>query len=147
VALELMQHDRAFSSNPGLQWDEGDRHRELLTRRKFSQEELNEMDFAAYLESGSTDEENENQRDKYKALLMGGASDEDERVQQTAFEMDDEGVRQMTFVSGLESKTTKLINERGTEKDSRNPFEAYLEQRAQKKKERRDKKKTIWRHC
>lgn len=84
-----------------LTWDQDPIERTKTTRRKFTKDDLAEMDFQAYLGSDSESEEDEEKRKKYRELLLGGNEQEDE-----AEEME------ITFTPGLEGKIQDLVDEK-----------------------------------
>ncbi|KAH6599823.1 hypothetical protein BASA50_002754 [Batrachochytrium salamandrivorans] len=133
---QALQH-----SNVKLTWDTEDTERIRVTRRKFTKDDLKDMDFKAYIASSSDDEDDlgdgedaDALRAKYQALLKGdsmndafGRKDHDE----------DEGQEmEITFASGLSEKAAGRL-ERKKEEDSHKDetvFESYLRKRKEKRK-------------
>jgi hypothetical protein len=92
---QALQH-----SNVKLTWDDEDPERVKTTRRKFTKDDLNDMDFKAYLASDSDDDVDEDLKQKYRSLI-GGSDDED-----AGEEME------ITFTPGLTEKAEKMLKDR-----------------------------------
>ncbi|KAL2917909.1 pre-rRNA-processing protein esf1 [Polyrhizophydium stewartii] len=134
---QALQH-----SNVKLTWDEEDPERVRVTRRKFTKDDIKEMDFKAYLASSSDEEdelgegeEAEAVRAKYRALLAADGDGD-------AFgrKGDDEGEEmEITFAPGLSEKAASLLEKKKEEEARKNEtvFEAYLRKRKEKRKARR----------
>ena len=94
-------------SNVKLTWDEQDPEWSKTTKKKFSKQDLKDMDFKAYLASDSDDEvdlaENVN---KYKALV---AQKENENSEGTDMEI--------TFQPGLSEKAEQMLKKKQEEKE------------------------------
>lgn len=86
------------NSNLELTWDQEDAERMNTTKRRFTKDDLEDMNFSAYLASSgseSDDESNANPlriREKYKALLDGNGQHNEEIGQEDM---------EITFTSGL----------------------------------------------
>ncbi|KAG0328532.1 pre-rRNA-processing protein esf1, partial [Podila humilis] len=100
-------------SNVKLTWDEDDADRIKVTRHKFSKQDLDDMDFNAYLassdEEDSQDEDDiETTRRKYRALLAGGNKDSDDS---DAGSSDDDKNQEMeiTFAPGLSEAAAEML--------------------------------------
>ncbi|KAJ1339964.1 hypothetical protein BSLG_005399 [Batrachochytrium salamandrivorans] len=137
---QALQH-----SNVKLTWDTEDTERIRVTRRKFTKDDLKDMDFKAYIASSSDDEDDlgdgedaDALRAKYQALLKGdsmndafGRKDHDE----------DEGQEmEITFASGLSEKAAGRLERKRkrmyvylSHKDE-TVFESYLRKRKEKRK-------------
>jgi hypothetical protein len=96
---QALQH-----SNVKLTWDAEDPERAKTTKRKFTKQDIKDMDFNAFLASESEDEVDPELAAKYKALL----GDEEEEQ-----EMED---MEITFAPGLTEKAAKRIEELNQEK-------------------------------
>lgn len=107
-----------------LTWDQDPAERvKAIRRRKFTKDDLADMDFQAYLGSDSEDDaEEEERRKKYRDLLLGGVGGAD--GEEEAEEME------ITFTPGLEGKVQDLVNDKmGGKKGNKD------------KKDKKDKKK------
>lgn len=123
-----------------LTWDEDDNDRVKMTRRKFTKEELQDMDFKAYLASSSSESESDNDGEtkddlkaKYRSLLQGIQGD----VKSDESEV--EGDMEITFTPGLSEAASKAL-ERKKEKESLKN-ESVFEQNRRKLKEKKKAKK------
>lgn len=124
---QALQH-----SNVKLTWDTEDPERTRITRRKFTKDDLANMDFKAYLASESDEElsGDEEMKEKYRALIGGDDEEKDLDME-------------ITFTPGLAAKAERLMEEK-KDKDSQQDetvFEAFLRKRKEKKKSRKDLKK------
>ena len=76
----VLQHSKVK-----LTWDQVDPDRVKNTRRKFTKDEIQDMDFKAYLASESDDEDGEDDEEKhqrilnYKSLLTGSEDEDDSK--------------------------------------------------------------------
>ncbi len=99
---QALQH-----SSVKLTWDAEDPERQKVTRRAFSKEDLEKMDFKAYLASSDSSdaesEADEETRKKYQALMESVRQEEDENAGK---EME------ITFTPGLSEKAERLLQER-----------------------------------
>ncbi|ODV70088.1 hypothetical protein HYPBUDRAFT_103358 [Hyphopichia burtonii NRRL Y-1933] len=134
---DALQHSKVK-----LTWDETPKERLTLSSRQFSQKEIDEMDFKAYLASdsdGSDDEskkDNESLKDKYKNLLTGGFSFDGKK------DNDDEGDVDMeiTFNPGLDdSKAEPKEDEEASKEES--TIDAYRRKEKERRQRRLDKYK------
>ena len=118
-----------------LTWDQDDSERTKVTRRKFTKQDLLEMDFKSYLASDESSVESQDEAiDKYKSLLQGSDSEQDKE--------DENEEMEITFIPGLSQKAVDLL-EKKKEMDNRKNetvFEAQLRKQKEKKKERKKKK-------
>jgi hypothetical protein len=113
-----------------LTWDTEDPERTKITRKKFTKEDLKDMDFKAYLASSSSEEEafsdddKEDLQSKYRALL------------EDADEQDKNEDMEITFTPGLSEKASKLLEKKKEkeELEDETVFEGYLRKRKEKKK-------------
>ncbi|XP_051982174.1 ESF1 homolog [Xyrauchen texanus] len=146
-----------------LTWDETDHDRVTALSRKFSKDELLDMDFKAYLASSSSEEEEEepeketevikpveflpeekkmskrkkdsDQIEKYRELLRS--------IQDKDKQKDDNMDMEVTWVPGLKETTEKLVKKRMEGKDKLTPWEEYLQKKKEKKNEKRKGKKEV----
>lgn len=124
--------DALHHSKVKLTWDETPKERLAVAGRLFSQKEIDDMDFKAYLASESEDEDEEQQsaKDKYKQLLGGrlfdGKADENS---------DDDVDMEITFTPGLSDQAAKAKKE--TEESEANGEESTISAYKRKQKERR----------
>ncbi|KAG0206227.1 pre-rRNA-processing protein esf1 [Mortierella sp. NVP41] len=135
---QVFQH-----SNVKLTWDEDDADRIKVTRQKFSKQDLEDMDFKAYLAS-SDEEDSEDEDDieaarrKYRALLSGGNKDSDD----SGADSDDDKNQEMeiTFAPGLSEAAAELLE---AKKQREQPVkeETSIETYKRKEKERHQRRK------
>ncbi|KAI8609642.1 hypothetical protein BC830DRAFT_1149538, partial [Chytriomyces sp. MP71] len=133
-----LQHSKAT-----LTWDLDDPDRVRVTKKRFSKDELKEMDFKAYLasdsEESSGDEEELKQRAlKYKSLV-GGADEEgvDERDRS-----DEEatGDMEITFVPGLSENAASKLKKLNKEKEEADNNTVFQQERRKRKEKAKEKK-------
>lgn len=131
---DALQHSKVK-----LTWDETPRERLAVASRQFSQKEIEEMDFKAYLASDSdSGDEDQTAKDKYKLLLgnkmFGSKADDDE----------DEVDMEISFNPGLDDKTQEKEPE---EIDSLTAYKLKQKERRkarmEKFKERQKQEKTV----
>ncbi|KAJ3053045.1 pre-rRNA-processing protein esf1 [Rhizophlyctis rosea] len=127
-------------SNVKLTWDEDDHERTKLTRRKFTKEDLKDMDFKAYLASDSESEEEESAgalRSKYQSLLAGDDADSDADAFDSKSNKNEE--MEITFAPGLSEKAAQMLEKKKEreQREGESVFDAYLRRRKEKKKERK----------
>lgn len=96
---QALQH-----SNVKLTWDAEDPDRVKTTKRKFTKQDIKDMDFKAFLASDSEEEVDEDLKSKYKALVAG-SEDEDEGEDM-----------EITFAPGLSEKAAQRLEEIKEEK-------------------------------
>ncbi|KAI9473738.1 MAG: hypothetical protein EXX96DRAFT_487694 [Benjaminiella poitrasii] len=127
-----------------LTWDEDDVDRYQITRREFTQDDLKDIDFSAYLASSDEDEdENEDLdtlREKYRKLLNGeakGSSAYEDKV-----EDEDEGDMEITFTPGLSEAAGALANDEEQEEKEETSIETYMRKQKEKKMARKAAKQT-----
>ncbi|KAF9150981.1 pre-rRNA-processing protein esf1 [Linnemannia schmuckeri] len=135
---QVFQH-----SNVKLTWDEDDADRIKVTRQNFSKQDLDDMDFKAYLAS-SDEEDSEDEDDieaarrKYRALLSGGNKDSDD----SDADSDDDKNQEMeiTFAPGLSEAAAEMLE---AKKQREQPVkeETSIEAYKRKEKERRQRRK------
>ncbi|KAG0349364.1 pre-rRNA-processing protein esf1 [Podila minutissima] len=135
---QVFQH-----SNVKLTWDEDDADRIKVTRHKFSKQDLEDMDFKAYLassdEEDSQDEDDiEATRRKYRALLAGGNKDSDD----SDADSDDDKNQEMeiSFAPGLSEAAAEMLE---AKKEREKPVveETSIDAYKRKEKERKLRRK------
>lgn len=140
---EALQHTRV-----NLTWDQDLPERVQLTRREFTESDLKELDFDAYLASSDedgdgsdNDEDVEAMRAKYRKLLANG----DSNVYDDKTNGDDDegdGDMEITFTPGLSEKTGGLgAGDSDSEDEAQPKEETSIETYMRKQKEKRMAKK------
>ncbi|KAI8807850.1 hypothetical protein BJ742DRAFT_300062 [Cladochytrium replicatum] len=153
-----------------LTWDQDDPQRVQLTRKRFNQDDLKDMDFQTFLaseESALEESEVENVHDDQKPSkrtnlkpaqnLRNDEEDDPETIRQKYRSLllgndsnkeessaDDSGEEmEITFQPGLTELGENLLKKKELAKKQKNEsvFESYLRERKQKQKERKDLKK------
>ncbi|PFX30591.1 ESF1-like [Stylophora pistillata] len=138
-------------TNVKLTWDETDLGRQRTTMRKFTKEDILEMDFNAYLASSSDEDEpegNENGNydlsddedkkiEKYKGLLK--------EIEDKECKSDRDQELEITWEPGLQETTQELVTSKLKEKErpQMTPWERYLQNKTEKRKEKRKEKETL----
>jgi hypothetical protein len=129
---DALQHSKVK-----LTWDETPRERVAVANRQFSQREVDEMDFKAYLASDSEENEGEKEdiKDKYKSLLGGKfLSSFDKKPHDDEDDVDME----ITFNPGLDEKAVAEQQKREQELST---IEAYKQKEKERRKNRMAKMK------
>lgn len=143
-------HTRALQhSKVNIAWDDDEPLRVKTLHRKFEPDQLNEMDFKAYLASddevsdGDDDddhsqengEDGENKkkslREKYRALLLESGDPSEER------EDKDDKDMEITFNTGLEELSKRILEKSKKNNSEETVWEAYLRKRSEKRKARK----------
>lgn len=122
---DALQHSKVK-----LTWDQTPKERTTLSSRLFSQKEIDDMDFKAYLASDSDESEEENAellKEKYKSLL-GGKNSFDR-----AKDDEDDVDMEITFNPGLDENK---VEEKVEEPKEESTIDAYK----RKEKERRSRR-------
>lgn len=120
---DALQHSKVK-----LTWDETPKERLQFSSKQFSQKEIDDMDFKAYLASDTDESENED-ADKYKNLLGAGIP---------KFGKDDDEVdMEITFNSGLGD--AKVESDEPVVQES--TIEAYKRKERERRKERKERLK------
>ncbi|GMF07332.1 unnamed protein product [Ambrosiozyma monospora] len=135
-STDALQHSKVK-----LSWDETPAERLKIQSRAFSQKEIEDMDFKAYLASDSDDSENEEElRNKYKNLAssVGKVGDKDIFGLEAGDNDDSEGDIDMeiTFTPGLSEKKETNANNDKEEKSTITTFKEKEKERRRKRKER-----------
>ncbi|KAF6010254.1 hypothetical protein HII12_002961 [Brettanomyces bruxellensis] len=134
--------DALRSSKVKLTWDETPAQRIEMTTRAFSQKEIDDMDFQAYLASDSSDSEDdaskvEDLKAKFKNLLHNGETDAFGKGDDSdASDIDME----VTFTPGLSG--AKESADKGEEEEE-TTVERYRNKEKERKKKRKEKIKEL----
>ena len=107
-ATQALQH-----SNITLTWDDDDPDRVKMLRQKFNKDDLQAMDFKAYLATSSDESEGETVEDmrrRYKSLLQDVAAENEE-------EAPPEGDMEITFTPGLSEAASELLEKKKKKKE------------------------------
>lgn len=135
-STDALQH-----SNVKLTWDETPADRVEVAKRAFTQKEIDDMDFKAYLASDSDeseDEVNDDVKNKLKALA-GGSFASASRTNQQNGDDDDEGVdMEITFTPGLDGSKSEE-----KEEQEESTIEKVRRKEKERKKARKDKLKQM----
>ncbi|KAI8139024.1 hypothetical protein BJV82DRAFT_628746 [Fennellomyces sp. T-0311] len=137
-STDALQHTKVK-----LTWDMDDNHRLEMTRRNFTEDDIRDLDFAAYLASSDEDDDDFDDedvdalREKYRKLL--------ENVEDSAFNNrshEEEGDMEITFTPGLTEAAADAVNKRLNveEVKEETSVETYMRKQREKrqaKKERR----------
>lgn len=145
---DALQHSKVK-----LTWDETPAERVQMSKKAFSQKEIDDMDFKAYLASDNSDDEDEEHHEdlksKYKNLagLSSKIGTKDLFGAQKGGDSDSDVDVEITFTPGLESAAggaeagAKAGTEAGTEAGAAEPEESTLDKLKRKAKERRHERK------
>jgi hypothetical protein len=145
-------HTRALQhSKVNIAWDDDEPLRVKTLHRKFDPDQLNEMDFKAYLASddevsdGDDDDDDDSQengedgenkkkglREKYRALLLESGDPSEER------EDKDDKDMEITFHTGLEELSKRILEKSKKNNSEETVWEAYLRKRSEKRKARKN---------
>jgi len=135
-STEALRHSKVK-----LTWDDDDPDRLKVTRRKFTKEDLKNMDFQAYIASDEEDsEDDEEARERYKKLLLGNSDDEDNENNNQEMEI--------TFAPGLSQAAQDILDKKKEKETLENEtvFDTYLRKQREKKKAKREMKKNKNKH-
>lgn len=123
------------STKPELTWDQLPVDRVSVTQKRFTKEQIREMDFQAYLADDSSDESGDEKREKYSNLLGDLGGDDD-----IQYEDDMEIVFTEANVE-LDEKVKELVDKKNNE--NRTVFDEYMDKQRKKKREKRLAKKNM----
>ncbi|KAI8052318.1 hypothetical protein BDF22DRAFT_687666 [Syncephalis plumigaleata] len=134
-ATQALQH-----SNITLTWDDDDPDRVKTLRQKFNKNDLQDMDFKAYLASSSGESDNEDvetMRQRYKTLLNEAANDDEEKEKMP------EGDMEITFTPGLSETASELLEKKKTREEQKEEttLEKYMRKQREKRQARKEKNK------
>lgn len=119
---DALQHSKVK-----LTWDETPMERKQLATRAFSQKEIDDMDFKAYLASDSDSDVDENRKQDYKELLGSILPKGKSKKGEEDVDME------ITFTPGLDEQTGQMS-------DSDEEEETTIEKYKRKEKERRKRR-------
>ncbi|KAL1914908.1 uncharacterized protein VTP21DRAFT_7824 [Calcarisporiella thermophila] len=129
---DALQHSKVK-----LTWDDDDPDRMNITRRKFTKEDLKDMDFKSYLASSDEDDEDDEEkgaamREKYRSLLNGSELPDDD--------VDKE--MEITFAPGLSEAAAELLEKKKQKEAQENEtsLETYLRKQREKKQAKKQAK-------
>lgn len=142
---QALQHSRVK-----LTWDADEPDRTKLTRRAFTQEEIDNMDFGDLLASSSSpssddssDEDGEDKLAQKRALLLAGPDKDSDESDESDVVSDNEkmGDMEITFTPGLSEAAAARMEEkkRAEEEAEEKANETTIERFRRLKKERREK--------
>ncbi|RKP23604.1 hypothetical protein SYNPS1DRAFT_11208, partial [Syncephalis pseudoplumigaleata] len=135
-ATQALQH-----SNITLTWDDDDPDRAKVLRQKFNKNDLQDMDFKAYLASSSDESEEEDveaMRRRYKDLLSEAmANGEEEDAEKMP-----EGDMEITFTPGLSETAAELLEKKKAREEQKEEttLDKYLRKQREKRQARKEKK-------
>lgn len=135
---DALQHSKVK-----LTWDETPKERQKFSSRQFSQKEIDEMDFKAYLASDSehSDDEDAGAAEKYKNLLGGSFSFSKKG------EDEDEVDMEITFNPGLDTdKEVREQEEQKAKEEEESSIAAYKRKEKERRQRRMEKFKQEKRH-
>lgn len=130
-STDALQHSKVK-----LTWDETSPDRVEISKRAFSQKELDEMDFKAYLASDSEDSEPDvdtSLKNKLKSLVSDSVMVANKSLFDQNNEEEEEVDMEITFTPGLNNEETQAQTE--------SKEESTIEKIQRKEKERRKKRK------
>ncbi|KAI9312109.1 hypothetical protein BX666DRAFT_1988849 [Dichotomocladium elegans] len=123
-----------------LTWDADDHDRIETMRRNFTEDDINDQNFDAYIASSDDDDSEEEDletlREKYRKLLENGG--------ESAFDghdHDEEGDMEVTFAPGLTEAAEEAVNKRLHGGDVAEKEETTIEKYMRKQREKRKLKK------
>ncbi|WBW71890.1 pre-rRNA processing protein Esf1 [Schizosaccharomyces osmophilus] len=131
---DALQHSKVK-----LSWDADDPNRKDLIKKAFTSQDLEDLDFSAYVASSeSEDEDTDELRSRYQKLLNGDGEDEAERnpFEEPGKSEGGKGDMEVTFTSGLDETEDK-----GGEEDE-TTIEKYKRKAAERKQRRKELRKT-----
>ncbi|KAJ3221403.1 pre-rRNA-processing protein esf1 [Clydaea vesicula] len=129
---KALQHTKV-----SLTWDQDDFDRVKVTKRKFTKEDLKDMDFKSYVASSESEEEDEEGlREKYRSLFMGDNAEEEESDKEKMEDME------ITFTPGLSEKVGKAaLLKKDKIFEDETVFQRNLRLQKEKKKARKNQRK------
>ncbi|KAJ1647507.1 pre-rRNA-processing protein esf1 [Coemansia erecta] len=134
-ATQAMQHSKVK-----LTWDADEPSRTKITRRAFTQDEIDNMDFSNLLASSSGESSDEDDLARKRALLLSG----DQKGSDNSDDDSDDdkmGEMEITFTPGLSEAAAARLSEKkvAQEEAERKANETTIERFRRLKKERREK--------
>ncbi|EPX74289.1 pre-rRNA processing protein Esf1 [Schizosaccharomyces octosporus yFS286] len=131
---DALQHSKVK-----LSWDADDPNRKDLIKKAFTSQDLEDLDFSAYVASSeSEDEDTDELRSRYQKLLNGDGVDEAERnpFEEPGNSEGGKGDMEVTFTSGLDETEDKGGEEEET------TIEKYKRKAAERKQRRKELRKS-----
>ncbi|CAH1791290.1 unnamed protein product [Owenia fusiformis] len=138
-------------SKVALTWDETDPDRKQVLNKKFTPDELEEMDVKDYLASSGSDDDN--QGAEYEGLDNDDSDSEDEAEKMSKYkalleglekkdpvEDDTDAGMEITWEPGLKETTEDLVKKKSKENEGQTPWEKYLEKKKEKNIKKREAK-------
>lgn len=125
-----------------LTWDEDDNERMQITRRNFTESDLQELDFSAYIassdEESDYDEEDVNAlREKYRKLL-----EESDGNAYDGHDHQEEGDMEISFTPGLSEAAAAAVEKKNEpEEKEETTIEKYQRKQREKRQARKEKRK------
>lgn len=96
------------NSNAKITWDEDDQERTILTHKKFTKDDLKQMDFKAYLASSSDSDHSTDDEAvmKYRSLLTDLNNDSENEENEEGKDLE------ITFQPGLSARVSQLLDKK-----------------------------------
>ncbi|KAI9253507.1 hypothetical protein BDA99DRAFT_172498 [Phascolomyces articulosus] len=138
-STDALQHTKVK-----LTWDMDDHQRLEVTRRNFTNEDLQDLDFQAYLASSDDDDSDDDEdvdalREKYRKLL--------ENTDDSAFDNhthEEEGDMEVTFTPGLTEAANEAVNKRlnaaTADQKEETSVETYMRKQREKKQAKKERR-------
>lgn len=157
----LFSNKATSSSKVELTWDQDDPARFKLRKKKFTKDEINDIDLQAYLASESDDEDEDEKakrqegRKKLRALLVEGGNDREEKLSDGDSDGSNDGESEsepedmvITFDGGLRDVGKDILNKKKQRDLEANEttWQAYLRKRAEKKAAKKAARKQSAQH-
>lgn len=130
---EALQHTKVK-----LTWDADARDRIHVTRRKFTEDDLENLNFDTYLASDSDESGDDDvaaMREKYRKLL----NTEDNTFEGREFE--EEGDMEITFAPGLSEAVEEAVDQKMNGTKEETSIEKYMRKQREKRQAKKDRKK------
>lgn len=150
-STEALQHTKVK-----LTWDQDEPERIELTRRDFTEQDLKDLDFEAYLASSSSEDDDDDENDdslekiraKYRKLLQETNENVYDDKDMENGNSDNDGDMEITFTPGLSELAATKLNQNddgddNEEEKEETSIEKYMRKQKEKrlaKKERRENK-------
>ncbi|KAG2237058.1 hypothetical protein INT48_001826 [Thamnidium elegans] len=111
-----------------LTWDEDDVDRLTVTRREFTQDDIKQLDFDAYLASSDEDEDEDEDvdalREKYRKLL--NSDGKSSAYEDNGPEDDEDGDMEISFTPGLSEVVGAAVKNKDVEEKEETTIETYI---------------------
>ncbi|KAJ2232761.1 pre-rRNA-processing protein esf1, partial [Coemansia sp. RSA 485] len=134
-ATQAMQHSKVK-----LTWDADEPSRAKITRRAFTQDEIDNMDFSNLLASSSDESSDEEELARKRALLLSGGNKDSDDDGSDDSDDNQVGEMEITFTPGLsEAAAARMSEKKSAEEEAeRKTSETTIERFRRLKKERRE---------